>query len=106
MDDPSVEFAYMADGGRPVRKTLLPVAEGFFGIETFSGNMAPACEWRLINPQMALTLVNRFNLDQAAIRRLWYRGRGENKVNLCVWSPERVLAPGESMSLDTDYGIE
>ena len=106
MDHPSVEFAYEAEGGRAVRKTLLPVAEGYFGIETFPGNVAPEREWRLINPQLPLTLVNRFNLEQAAIRRLWYRGRGENKVSLCVWSPERVLAPGESMSLDTDYGIE
>ncbi len=106
MDNPTVDFAYQGDDGRPVRKTLLPVANGYFGIETFPGNTAPRREWRLINPQLSLTMVNRFDLDQAAIRRLWYRGRGENKVSLCVWSPERVLAPGESINLDTEYGIE
>jgi hypothetical protein len=106
MDHPSVEFAYQSEGGRPVHKTLLPVANSYYGIETFPGKVAPVREWRLINPPLALTLVNRFNLEQSAIRRLWYRGRGENKVSLCVWSPERLLAPGESLSLDTDYGIE
>jgi hypothetical protein len=106
MDHPTVDFAYEAEAGRRVRKTLLPVSNGYFGIETFAGNTAPVREWRLINPQLPLTLVNRFHLEQAAIRRLWYRGRGENKATLCVWSPERVLAPGESISLDTDYGLE
>lgn len=106
MDHPTVDFSYELEDGRQVRKTLLPVAGGFFGIEAFAGRSAPVREWRLINPQLSLTLVNRFDLEQAAIRRLWYRGRGENKVSLCVWSPERVLAPGESISLDTDYGIE
>jgi len=106
MDHPTVDFSYVAEGGRTVRKTLLPVANGYFGIESFPGDVEPRREWRLINPQLSLTLVNRFNLEQAAIRRLWYRGRGENKVSLCVWSPERVLAPGESLRLDTDYGIQ
>ena len=106
MDNPTVEFAFRRQDASEISKKLLPPAEGYFGIETFSGAGRPDREWCLHNPSRGVTLRNRFSYEQTPICRLWWRGRGENKVDLCLWSPERALEPGESLRLDTDYAVE
>ncbi|MCX6624399.1 MAG: DUF4838 domain-containing protein, partial [Acidobacteria bacterium] len=106
MDQPAVEFGFRRVNGGEFRESLLPQQKLYFGIEAYLGAERPDGEWRVWNPPPGITLRNRFSLEQAHICRLWWRGRGENKVNLCLWSPDRMLAPGESLALDADYAVE
>ncbi|MCC7498673.1 MAG: DUF4838 domain-containing protein [Bryobacterales bacterium] len=105
-DQPSVLYGFRRVNGATVEESLLPQRDLYFGIENHTGNERPNGEWTVWNPSAGIRVRNRFSLEQAHICRLWWRGRGENKVDLCLWSPDRQLEPGESLSLDADYDVE
>jgi hypothetical protein len=78
----------------------MPLGDLFLG-----GATLPAGEWRLENPRLGFALVNRFAPDAVERCRLWWRGRRQAQANLGVWTRRRLLAPGESAELATDYEI-
>ncbi len=78
-----------AEGGRPV-----------------VGAELPAGEWTGVSESAAMRLVNRF--DPAEVPRCsWsWSVRGENRLGMGVWTPEKVLGNGEKLTLRTLYRVE
>jgi hypothetical protein len=105
-EHPTVDLEFSDVGGQAVRRPLLPQVGQYFGIEAYLAGNHPAGEWRAVNRGVGMTLKNRFSLDQVPRCRLWWRGRGENKVNLSLWSEKKDLRAGESLRLDAEYVVE
>jgi hypothetical protein len=104
--NPSVELSFPRRDGTHRRDRILPPAGDNQGDEFFRDNERPAGEWSLINSADRVTLTNRFPDAQVERCRFWWRGRRRNTVAIDVWSPLKKLAPGESLTLETDYAAE
>ncbi len=105
-EKPSLIYGFRRVNGAEVEQLILPERETYFGIANHLGDERPNGEWKIWNPSVGIRVRNRFSLEQTWNCRLWWRGRAENKVDLCLWSPDRKLEPGESLSLDAEYAVE
>jgi hypothetical protein len=106
VENPAVGFAYKRRGGGEHRQRIFPPPGMPLGDLFLGGDGIPDGEWRLTNPGLGFALVNQFPPGQVDRCRLWWRGRRQGQASLGVWSPLRVLAPGESLTLETDYLIQ
>jgi hypothetical protein len=105
-EDADVEVSFRRRSGARVQRRLLPPPGVFFGVESYLGEEAPDAAWELRNRTLGLTLRNRFEAPQVERCWLWWRGRGENRVYLCLWSPFLELAPGARVELASGYEAE
>lgn len=107
LEDPTIDFAYKRrGGGAEYRQRIFPPPGMPLGDLFLGGAELPDGEWRLTNPRLGLAIVNRFHPGRVDRCRLWWRGRRQGQANLGVWSPCRTLAPGEELTLETDYLIQ
>jgi hypothetical protein len=75
------------------------------GSQTYSGREQPDGAWSIATSSGATILVHRFAKDQAARCQLNWNGRSENRVSLSVYSMRKTLQPGETLTLDSSYGV-
>jgi hypothetical protein len=106
LENPTVDFAYRRREGGDYRQRIFPPPDMPLGDLFLGGEGKPAGEWRLTNPGLGFSLINRFQPEDVDRCRLWWRGRRQGQANIGVWSRMQVLKPGESLELKTDYEIE
>jgi hypothetical protein len=85
----SVDTRFVVEGAEPTGKI------------TWTGADRPASEWRLHNADSVLSV--RFNTPQTGRGFLNWTAKSTSGVTFGLWSPERTLAPGESLQLDSLY---
>jgi hypothetical protein len=76
------------------------------GSESYSGADQPDGEWQLASRRAGPVMISRFPREQAGRCSLTWTAKSENRVGLTVWSVNRVLQPGETLSLRADYGTD
>ena len=103
--NPTVDFSFLRRDGTRRQDQILPPTGDNQGDEFFRDEQRPAGEWSLTNSSLGIKLTNRFANDQVERCRFWWRGRRRNTVAIDVWSPLKTLAPGESITLETDYAL-
>jgi hypothetical protein len=106
LENPTVDFSYRRQRAPDYRQRVFPPPDIPLGDLFLGGAGKPAGEWRLSNPGMGFSLVNRFREEDVDRFRLWWRGRRQGQANIGVWSEMRTLKPGDSIELKTDYEIE
>ncbi len=99
-----VSLTFVRPGGADMRKELLGPGVYARGSETYTGNERPDGEWRLLNQALALTVANRFHREQVERCTVTWRP-AEDRVQIGLWSAEKSLAPGQTLTLETDYRL-
>ena len=89
-----------------VDRTLFSPGVETSGTETYLAEDRPDGEWRAFHRQASLKFANRFEKGDVARCAMNWSVRGENRLSLILWSPQRTLAPGEGFLFRTDYRIE
>ena len=70
------------------------------------GKELPNGVWTALAPGANVRLTNHFDKTEVP-RATWaWSIRGENRLSLGVWAPERKLAAGEKLTLNTRYTVE
>ena len=87
-----------------LRQAALRLRDGERRFENSAGNetLEPG-EWTLLRGGRPLVRSQAPN-GQAARMALSWSVKGENRVTMTLWSPQRTLAPGERLRLDAEYG--
>ena len=70
----------------------------------FRGDEMPAGEWMLVDTAKKLGVISAFEPREVELCLLNFSG-AEHRVNLELWSPERQLAPGESIIVTQTYRV-
>ncbi|MBL0158148.1 MAG: DUF4838 domain-containing protein [Bryobacterales bacterium] len=103
MQDALVEFQPAA--GPAVRRRMIEPAQQPTGTETYAAERNPNGEWRVLNPGAKLTLINRFPPEQTDRGVLNWSAKSQRRVVLGLWSKKRLLQPGETVRLVSDYAL-
>ena len=74
--------------------------------ESYSGPELPDREWRVASAAGGPAIVNRFTNAEVVRCRLDWETINEGWIGMAVTTARRELRPGESMTLQADYGIE
>ncbi len=98
VDIDAAKVSFRNASGAAIEKQLIVPGELPNGRETYAAELRPAGEWRL----SAANVVNRFAEAERAV--LSWSAKSRPSVTLALWSPERILAPGEKLRLDAHYG--
>lgn len=101
MDDVFVTFRRQ-DGTVVHLKLIKPVEEPV-GVEAYTGTAQPDGELQVVNRRTGRIVVSRFPKQQVARATLNWTAKNQCRVTFAVWSPKRILKPGESLRLDADY---
>lgn len=99
-DPPDIDSArvqFRAASGAMIERRLIVDGEQPNGRELWDKEKLPAGQWRLSG-----AAVNRFHGAQRAL--LTWSAKSRPVVTLVLWSPETMLAPGEKLILEADYG--
>jgi len=94
-------MAFVRGSGERVQRKFIVAGEPPTGKETWDGPDRPAGEWRLLRPS-GETLAVRFEEAQAGRVYLNWTAKSRAGVTLGLWSPERRLAPGETLRLEAE----
>jgi len=105
-EDPRLTIAFRRQDGEMVDRTLFSAGLETSGNETYLAADRPDGEWRTFHRQAPLQLVNRFQKDDVARCALNWSVRGDNRMTLVLWSPEKTLEPGARFVFRTDYRID
>ena len=105
-EDPRLSLSFTRQDGEAVDRTLFSAGVETSGSETYLAEDRPAGEWRAFHRQAPLKFVNHFEKDGVARCAMNWSVRGENRLSLVLWSPQRTLAPGEGFMFRTDYQVE
>ena len=105
-EDPRLSLSFTRQDGEAVDRTLFSAGVETSGSETYLAEDRPAGEWRAFHRQVPLKFVNHFEKDGVARCAMNWSVRGENRLSLVLWSPQRTLAPGEGFMFRTDYQVE
>jgi hypothetical protein len=105
-EDPRLSIAFRRQDGEIIDRTLFSAGLETSGSETYLAEDRPDGEWRVFHRQAPLKFVNRFERDDVARCAMNWSVRGENRISLVLWSPQKTLAPGEGFLFRTDYRIE
>jgi len=105
-EDPRLSLSFTRQDGEAVDRTLFSAGVETSGSETYLAEDRPAGEWRAFHRQAPLKFVNHFEKDGVARCAMNWSVRGENRLSLALWSPQRTLAPGEGFVFRTDYEVE
>ena len=104
-EDPRLAVAFRRQDGEMVDRTLFSAGLETSGSETYLADDRPDGEWRTFHREAPLQLVNRFEKDDVARCAMNWSVRGENRISLVLWSPQRTLEPGAAFVFRTDYRI-
>jgi len=96
-------MSFVRTTGERVEKPFLLSGEQPTGKETWMGAERPAGEWRLRRAD-GETIVARFEDAQVERSFLNWTAKSRPGVSFGLWSAERMLAPGQSLRLEVDYG--
>jgi hypothetical protein len=86
-----------------VEKKFIVVGEPPAGKETWTGAERPAGQWQLLRSS-GEALFTRFADAQVERSYLIWTAKSRPGVTFGIWSPERILAPGQTLRLEADYG--
>jgi hypothetical protein len=92
-----VEVSYRTQAGRQRSISLRPRAKGDEWERTLSGDAMPAGQWAAVNLKKGWGVRQGFDaaqVDQCLLN--WHR---DGRINLELFSPEKTLAPGESITI-------
>lgn len=64
----------------------------------------PAGKWAVVDEQARMAILNQFDTGQVSHCLLNWNGR-TSRVNLELFAPERILAPGESQTIEHSYEV-
>lgn len=104
--DPRIAVRYRSRDGRQVDRTLFEPGEETSRGEPLDGGACPDGAWRALHRAGGPALVNRFPRAQVQRAYLEWTVRGENRIGLVIWTPERTLQPGEILRLEAAYAVE
>ena len=95
---------FMRASGERVERKFIVEGEPPTGKETWTGRERPAGQWQLLRvPGEAL--FTRFVDAQVERSYLNWTAKSRPGVTFGIWSPVRMLSPGQSVRLEADYGI-
>jgi hypothetical protein len=103
IDKAVVSFRNQASA--PVDRLVIQPEVEPSGSQNYSEGEQPDGEWRLAGASGEATLANRFAKDQVARCQLNWSAKSENRVSLSVMSVRKTLQPGESITLESSYGV-
>lgn len=106
LEDPRLVVSYRSRDGRAVDRTMFEPGLETSGAEFLDGGGRPDGAWRAWHRAGGPVLVNRFRNEQVARARLEWSVRGDNRLTLAVWTPERTLRPADTLTLETVYAVE
>jgi len=86
--------------------TLIQAEREPVGNETYPGDDQPAGEVRLSNRQDGRAWIVQFPVAQVGRTLLNWSGKGTPRVSLGLWSPQKTLAPGEALVLETTLRLQ
>jgi hypothetical protein len=101
IDRASMEFPRISD--QKVQQNFITSGEPPTDKVTWTGADRPAGEWRLLRGG-ADPIVVRFPNAQVERSYLNWTAKSRPGVALGLWSKEKTLSPGESVTLEVDYG--
>ena len=101
----AVSVSYRTQAGARMETPLIQPERQPSGSESYAGTEQPDGEWTIAAGAGGHGMVNRFGKDQVARCFLSWTAKSENRVGLAVASERRTLAPGDSLTLDADYGL-
>jgi hypothetical protein len=96
-------MAFVRASGERVEKKFIVVGEPPTGKETWTGAERPAGQWQLLRSS-GEALFTRFADAQVERSYLNWTAKSRPGVTFGIWSPERILAPGQTLRLEADYG--
>jgi hypothetical protein len=102
-DIDSASMTFDALSGSSVNKRLIEPGGLPADKQNWNGNDRPAREWRLLDGGAAW-FATRFPEVQVERSYANWTAKSRPGVGFGLWSPERVLQPGESLRLEADYG--
>jgi hypothetical protein len=105
-EDPRLAIGFRRQDGEMVDRTLFSAGLETSGNETYLAADRPDGEWRTFHRQAPLQLVNRFQKGDVARCAMNWSVRGDNRMTLVLWSPQKTLEPGASLVFRTDYLVE
>ncbi|MCX6622470.1 MAG: DUF4838 domain-containing protein [Acidobacteria bacterium] len=101
-----IALEYQGKGGFQQNGILYHTGIPAEGSKPVVGAELPNGEWTGVSASAALRLVNRFDLAEIP-RCTWsWSVRGENRLGMGVWTPERLLKKGEKLTLRTLYRVD
>jgi len=98
-------LAFRRQDGKTTQQRLVETGQEPRGAETYDGSEQPDGEWMVSEAGPGLALVSSFPKHQVSRCFARWTGKTENSLTLGIWSVKRSLAPGETLKLETDYGI-
>ncbi len=90
---------FTTQSGAAIERELIRAQEPPVGDETFNAEGQPNGVWRFNK------VGNRFQPEQVGRCFLNWTAKGRARVTQGIWSPQKVLAPRETLSLAADYGV-
>lgn len=101
-----VVVSYKNQSSSSIERALIQPAVEPSGGEVYSDLKQPDGEWRVARRSGETIIVNRFPKKQVARCILNWSAKNENRVSLAVVSTRKTLLSGESLKLESDYGVE
>ena len=97
--------SFRSQTSAPVDRLVIQPEVEPSGSQNYSAGEQPDGEWRLAGASGEATLANRFAKDQVVRCQLNWSAKSENRVSLSVMSARKTLQPGESITLESSYGV-
>lgn len=105
VDIGAASIAFRSLSSTPVARQFIQPNLEPTGSQTWSGTDRPSGEWHLVLASGQVILVNRFSPGQAARCQLNWTAKSENRVVFSIYSERKLLQPGETLRLDSHYGV-
>lgn len=103
-DITKASVAFTNRSSAKVEKKLIQPGLEPSGNQTWTDAERPDGEWRLVDSQQTI-FVNRFSRDEAARCQLNWTAKSENRVVFSVFSTRKILQPGDTLQIDSHYGV-
>jgi hypothetical protein len=103
MDLKKSQLRFQSQSGSAVQNVLLTPDIEPAGTIWYADSDQPDGEWMVTGEGAQMAVVNRFPKDQVKRASVNWSAKADRRVTLNVWSAQRKLAPGEILTLETDY---
>jgi hypothetical protein len=101
----SLRWAVRKPGGALDAVSLLTRGGPTNGLNSYWAADRPAGEWRIVEPRLGYTLVNRFERGQTAQCVMGWTAKDRRRISLTLFTPRTKLASGAALSLDSSYEV-
>jgi len=101
----TVSISYRTQAGALVEMPLIETGREPTGAISYAGPAQPDGEWAVTEREKGMVIRNVFSKEHVARCSLSFTGKNDHRVGLALASERRVLAPGDRLTLDADYGV-